>query len=292
MIFDDSQDVHLQVEYIIITNGGSLQIGTENKPFEHKAIITMFGHCRSIELPIYGSKVMALRNGTINMHGKPVGVTWTNLGQTALANSNQITLKEPVVWESGSEIVIATTGNLQSQGQNEVRRIVSKENNNQTLILDLPLSFTHLGVTRTIADNVNVDIYAEVGLLTRNILFRGHNDDSWNEFYSAPACPEGFDPGEFAVMTCFMGRYGPELGSDQFGATIMISSGPRGPNENEPVIAKFSNVEFFHVGQAFRLGRYPIHFHMNGDMPSSYVKECAIHQSFNRATNIHASNYM
>lgn len=31
---------------------------------------------------------------------------------------------------------------------------------------------------------------------------------------------------------------------------------------------------------------------MNGDMPSSYVKECAIHESFNRAINIHASNYL
>ena len=39
-------------------------------------------------------------------------------------------------------------------------------------------------------------------------------------------------------------------------------------------------------------GRYPIHFHMNGDMPSSYVKETAIHESFNRAINIHASNYL
>lgn len=60
----------------------------------------------------------------------------------------------------------------------------------------------------------------------------------------------------------------------------------------ETVIARIQNVELFHVGQAFRLGRYPIHFHMNGDMPSSYVKECAIHQSFNRATNIHATNYI
>ena len=42
----------------------------------------------------------------------------------------------------------------------------------------------------------------------------------------------------------------------------------------------------------FRLGRYPINFHMNGNMPSSYVKVCVIHESFNRATNIHASNYL
>ena len=64
------------------------------------------------------------------------------------------------------------------------------------------------------------------------------------------------------------------------------------PTSGEVVIARLSNVELFHVGQSFRLGRYPIHFHMNGDMPSSYVKECAIHQSFNRAVNIHASNYV
>jgi hypothetical protein len=46
------------------------------------------------------------------------------------------------------------------------------------------------------------------------------------------------------------------------------------------------------MGQAYRLGRYPIHFHMNGDMRDSYVSECTIHESFNRATNIHASNYV
>jgi hypothetical protein len=63
-------------------------------------------------------------------------------------------------------------------------------------------------------------------------------------------------------------------------------------SNTETVIGRFSNVELNHVGQAFRLGRYAIHFHMNGDMPSSFVRECAIHKSFNRAVNIHASNYL
>ncbi len=169
---------------------------------------------------------------------------------------------------------------------------MSKSADNRTLTLDSALQFQHLGVRRVISGSVSVDIFAEVGLLSRNVLFQGHNDDTWNQFYSAPACPDGFNPDEFAVQTCFMGRYGPELGSDNFGATIMMSSGPMSEGEVEPVIGRFSNVEFFHVGQAYRLGRYPIHFHMNGDMPSSYVKECAIHQSFNRATNIHATNHV
>ena len=93
LIFDDMQDVSLQAEYIIITNGGRLQIGTEQQPFTHKATVTMYGNVRSIELPIYGSKVIAVRNGTIDMHGKPVGVTWTRLSRTASAGDTEIYVK-------------------------------------------------------------------------------------------------------------------------------------------------------------------------------------------------------
>jgi hypothetical protein len=94
------------------------------------------------------------------------------------------------------------------------------------------------------------------------------------------------------MMTCFLGRYGEEIGSDEFGATIMINNDVPNQIGKESVITRISNVELFHVGQPFRLGRYPIHFHLNGDSPSSYVKECAIYESFNRAINIHASNYI
>ena len=71
LIFDDSQDVSLQAQYIIIAANGLLQIGTEQNPFMHNAVITMYGNARSIELPIFGTKVTAVRNGTIEMHGKP-----------------------------------------------------------------------------------------------------------------------------------------------------------------------------------------------------------------------------
>jgi hypothetical protein len=230
------------------------------------------------------------------MHGLPVGVTWTHLGETALKGSQIITLKEPVYWPNGSQIVIATTGDKFSPGQSEAKIIIGKSIDNKTLTLDSKLQFDHLSVKRTVGTNANKtqDIYvmAEVGLLSRNVLFQGYSDKTWAPLLSAPACPDGYDPDEFAVQTCFLGRYGPELGTDQIGAHIMISGQMRQPGQPESVIARFSNIELFHVGQAFRLGRYPIHFHMNGDMPSSYVSECAIHKSFNRATNIHASNYL
>jgi len=297
LIFDDEQDVHLQSEYIVISDNGKLECGTETNPFKHNGKITMHGSLRSIELPIFGAKVIALRNGTLNLHGLPVGVTWTHLQMTASAGSNEITLKEPVIWSIGSEIVIATTGSKLTQRESEKRRIISKSGDNRTLTLDIPLVYDHLAETRTVND-ITVEVRAEIGLLTRNVLVKGFNDNTWNSLKSANACPDGFNPNEFATMTCYLGRYGDELGSDEFGATIMISL-PRNNagtsssnNKKEWVNVKMSNVELTHVGQAFRLGRYPIHFHLNGDLPNSYVKECAIHQSFNRAVNIHGTNYV
>ena len=49
--------------------------------------------------------------------------------------------------------------------------------------------------------------------------------------------------GEFAVQTCYLGRYGQEMGSDQFGATIMASAEYTNTNDNERVILRLSNIE-------------------------------------------------
>ena len=95
--------------------------------------------------------------------------------------------------------------------------------------------------------------------------------------------------GQFVTQTCFQGRFGEETGSDQFGGHILIHA----PKKNNQIAtARLSNVELTYVGQAFRLGRYPIHFHLNGNQSNSYVMCCAIHKSFNRAVNIHGSHYI
>lgn len=45
-------------------------------------------------------------------------------------------------------------------------------------------------------------------------------------------------------------------------------------------------MEFTRVGQAFRLGRYPIHFHLNGWVTKSYVKQNSLHKTYNRYPSI------
>jgi hypothetical protein len=61
---------------------------------------------------------------------------------------------------------------------------------------------------------------------------------------------------------------------------------------DETVIGRIENAEFFNVGQSFQIGRYPIHFHMIGEVTKSYIRGNAIHQSFNRATTIHGTKYL
>ncbi|XP_018426208.1 PREDICTED: fibrocystin-L [Nanorana parkeri] len=287
LIFDEA-DIELQAENILITDGGLLQIGTEAAPFQHKAIITLHGHLRSPELPVYGAKTLAVRQGTLDLHGIPVPVTWTRLAQTVEAGSSTLVLQQSVTWKAGDEIVIASTGHRHSQNQNEKRTIQSVSADGKNLTLSEPLVYKHLGISVTLPDGTVFEARAEVGLLTRNILVRGSTNVEWSD--KIAACPDGFDTGEFATQTCFQGRFGEEIGSDQFGGCIMFHATKPGQLLS---IGRIEYVEVFHAGQAFRLGRYPIHWHLMGDMQyKSYVRGCGIHQTYNRAVTIHNTHHL
>ena len=95
---------------------------------------------------------------------------------------------------------------------------------------------------------------AEVGLLTRNVKYQGDQ-------YHSP--------------------------DNQYGAVIIVHS----PGD-ETSAARIDSIELSTVGQAFILGSYPIHFHMIGTVHSSYVRNNAIHHTFNRAVTIHGIHYL
>lgn len=46
-----------------------VQVGTESEPFSSRAFITLHGHVRSKELPVYGTKMIGVRNGSLELHG-------------------------------------------------------------------------------------------------------------------------------------------------------------------------------------------------------------------------------
>jgi hypothetical protein len=119
--------------------------------------------------------------------------------------------------------------------------------------LDSALEFKHYAGIQYFGTDF-IEMRAEVGLLTRNILYRG-------------------DPETSAMK--------------EYGAQIMVHA-----DGSESLIARIEYTEFFNVGQAFQLGRYPIHFHLIGVVHNSYIRGNTIHQSFNRACTIHGVHYL
>ena len=229
-------------------------------------------------------QVIGVRNGTLEFHGEYVPVTWTHLASTAAAGDTEITLKQPVTWKVGDHIAIATTSDRSSMKENEEHYIADISADGYTITLVEPLKYQHISIEQTFGDRV-VESRGEVALLTRSILIRGNMNEEFVEVL--PACEEEFDSGAAfsdGMQTCFAGKFGEELGSDEMGAIIIVS--PKYKDQGL-VAARIEYVEFTNVGQAFRVGRYPIHFHLPGNMSTSYIRGNAVHHSNNRACTLH-----
>ena len=143
---------------------------------------------------------------------------------------------EPVDWKAGEHIVIAST-NFDAH-EAEERIIESIDDTNQIITLTEALTYRHISENPTFGDD-SIEMRAEVGLLTRNVLFQGNPEDS-------------------AI--------------DKYGAHIMLHS-----VGDDSLIGRIEYVEFFNCGQAFKLGRYPIHFHMIGNIHKSRVIGNSVH---------------
>lgn len=61
---------------------------------------------------------------------------------------------------------------------------------------------------------------------------------------------------------------------------------------NPKLLVRISNVELSNVGQSYRSSRHPINFNRNDNMLDSYIHNCSLHKTFNRAINIHLTNYL
>ena len=78
-------------------------------------------------------------------------------------------------------------------------------------------------------------------------------------------------------------------GTAGFGGHVMLLQ----PTDGESI---FSHVEFFRMGQAMRVGRYPLHLHAVteeggvGNVANVTISGVSVHHSFNRGVNIHGGS--
>jgi cell migration-inducing and hyaluronan-binding protein len=53
-----------------------------------------------------------------------------------------------------------------------------------------------------------------------------------------------------------------------------------------------SGVELTRMGQNLTLARYPIHWHLVGDAKGQYIRNAAIHDTYNRCVTVHGTNFL
>lgn len=228
-----------------------MEVGTEEFPYTSKITITMHGSISDPYIPIYGNKVIGCRFCTLDMHGIERSVVWTYLESTVERGGSVMTLAEAVDWQVGEQIGVAPTGFNSREGEH--RFITAVSSDGRTITVDRPFDYKHFAMIQEYGDQT-IDTRAEIGLLSRNVRFRGDPETS---------------------------------GPNEYGATIFLHS-----EGDDSLTARLSYTEFTDMGQAFKLGRYAIHFHMIGAVHTSYAHGNAVHQSNNRAFTMHGTHHL
>uniref|UniRef100_W5N565 hyaluronoglucosaminidase n=1 Tax=Lepisosteus oculatus TaxID=7918 RepID=W5N565_LEPOC len=162
-------------------------------------------------------------------------------------------------WKAGDTIVVASTDYSMYQAEEFTLLPCPGCMANQVRVQGKPV-YLHIG-----EEVDGVDMRAEVGLLTRNILIMGEME---TKCYGNDAC-KFFD-------------------FDTFGGHLKVERGFKA--------AHIAGVELKHMGQQ-SMGHYPIHFHMNGDVdekggyhPPTSVEGVSVHHTFSRCVTVHGSN--
>ena len=277
--FDRVEGLHLEATYILVKGPkGHLKIGTANKPFQQRATITLYGHVKSLEIPVFGAKVLANYRGTVDIHGEHRACTWTRLATTAKLGSNLLRVQKACGFKRGDYVSVAST-DWTPKGARDPETIVDWSNparhtealaianvstDGTVLTLERPLLHTHLGESFYVPGDARVgsgvpravEMRAEVGLLSRNVVIQGNGDS--NRCVATPRAPGSY--------SCA-----------RFGGVLMTHS----PG-HESAIVRLDGVELRNMGQGYRIGRYPINFHWIGRVRRSFVRQCSVHHSFNR----------
>lgn len=81
-----------------------MSAGTPSTPYAGNARITLWGAPNDVELPQYGKKVIAVRDGWVILHGQHKQPTWTQLNATVNPGDTSITVNGVVNWRAGETL--------------------------------------------------------------------------------------------------------------------------------------------------------------------------------------------
>lgn len=294
---DLTKNISLITGNIVIGPTGTLEIGTEARPFPniYKATITLNGaEASRVTRTVGGTPLGFFNNGTgrslivqpggvLSLIGQAPTVKRTKLNATVSSGASTFTLADNTGWKAGDEIAIGTTDFFAVQTPDKLT--LASDASGASITTTRGISSARWGTLQYVTDSgmslapgvltnppatapTVLDERAFVINLTRNIVIQGANDSAWTG--------RGF------------GAYCKVLGIT---GTVRVNG-----------------VEFRRVSQAGVLERYPFEWHMASyNMPNGsnalsdgtfigaanpanhYFKNNSVHESAQRGITIHGT---
>lgn len=255
----NGQGYDLGVSRVEVANGALFEVGTEAQPFTGRFILNLTSNflCHEWGNALEHKSFVVEPGGTLDLHGDDASGTklsWSRLadGQSVVQGATTLTLEADPTWQINDRVVMASTDFEMLQAEELELTMVGVPGST----LGFVNTATGLGATydhHGVIERGIVDERAEVGLLSHNIVIQG-------------------DPATSNDTT-------------RRGGHLMILS-----DASTPSLARMEWVEFRDMGWHGALGRYPVHFHLAGDMTGSYLENSSIHHAFNRAVTLHGTN--
>ncbi|KFO30384.1 Fibrocystin [Fukomys damarensis] len=274
LVFMGPGPIELKAHAILVSDGGELRIGSEDKPFQGKAQIKLYGNSHSSPFFPYGVKFLAVRNGTLSLHGSLPAVTVTHLRAASRAEDTVLALEDAVDWRPGDKVVIVSGTGV--EGASLLEEIVTVETTHHAdLHLRSPLRYSHNWTENWVAGEQRI-LKATVALLSRSITIKGNLTHERRKFLAS--CQESSVP-EGNLQHCLYSKSEKVLGSRDLGARIIIQSFPK-----EPSRVQLKGVQFRHMGQAFQ--KHLSSITLVGAMRGSYIRGCTVWSSFSRGLDL------
>ena len=182
LIIDLSKNINITTEYILINGSNAyFEWGTETEPYVNKGVITLVGTNINKKIPntSHSTKsIVVMNNAVIEMHGEKK-MSWTKLAANIKSGDTKIVLKDFAKnWHPGDSIAILSS--RLNMEEAEIKTIKSISNSNKELTLNTSIKYPHIGnlhsYTSPSNKTWNVDIRAEVGMLSKSIKIQGDID--------------------------------------------------------------------------------------------------------------------
>ncbi len=266
---------NIEIKAQVIYVNGVFQCGEKYKPYSKKLTLSLKERPGDPRLHDAHKAVIVNNGGKMILPGSRRNAGWYRLGQSANVGDNFIVFPSnlqnqsplrpmgdsiapeysSVPWKVGDEIVIAPSS--YDLNEAETFKITSIVGNK--IYLNGTIKKFHLGQSEfynaTYNGRVEFNPRAEIANLTRNILIRP--DESVTPIPTTDAL------------------------NAEIGGHVMVMRGGQ---------AYVDSVEFYHMGQAGIMARYPFHWHFVGDAPGQFIQNSSVHHSFQRCITVHRTN--